>query len=408
MSRRPSPSRVSLPSAILALAGTCLLAGAAGSQAPDENDDVEANLLRAAKSEFLSHAPVLREFDEARTRWRKAIGLEYSVTYYAYAAGIMLGDEPPSGGSGEIALLGTWSPTMRWVENPVSLSFRIRDRRAFGRLAPASLGDEVGTLWGIADGFTDAGFQVPDFFFQHEFSRAGIELRYGQMTLDSQFDSYALSGSKQSFLNQAFASHPGVAFPSYGAGVSLMKTFDNGFGVGVGASNVQGTPGNERVDLKFTSDDLFECARFSYDFKACGTRASRAELLLWHSDALDATKLKQGQGASLTWEQEIDGPELRTFARFSAADGGATKVDLFATGGVGWTVNRNDLCGLALGIGRGDKSGHPVQAVLEGFYRWQPRPGFQVSPDLQILAGEGFDGSPGLRLVLGLRAGILF
>jgi porin len=374
----------------------------------DEADDIVATLRRADISENTQGARYLEEFAKARKQWQELIGLDYAVTYHAYGAAIAGGDDSPAGGSGELALLGSWAPGKNWSENPVTLNFRLRQRHAFGRLAPASLGQEIGALWGIADGFTDAGFQVPDFYFQHLFTRSDIELRYGQMSLDSQFDSYALSGAKQSFLNQAFASHPAAAFPSYGAGATLAKTFDNGFGIGIGASNVQGTTGGEPVDLSFESTSLFQCAQFSYDFKACGSRASRVELLLWHSDSLESADFKEGQGASITWEQEIDGPDLRAFARLSAADGGATKVDLFTSGGLGWLVNDRDLLGVAVGIGRGSDSRHSVQSVIEGFYRWQPRDGIQISPDFQILAGEGFVGTPGLRFVLGLRAGIQF
>lgn len=108
-------------------------------------------------------------------------------------------------------------------------------------------------------------------------------------------------------------------FPSYGAGATLDKTFHNGFGIGIGASN--------------------------------------------------------GQSAS---------------------------------GGLAWLVSDRDLLGTAVGVGHGSDSRHDVQSVIEGFYRWQLREGIQITPDLQVLAGEGFIGSPGVRVVLGLRAGIQF
>lgn len=402
-------SSSSLRITLLAGAGaTACLADPPAPEGQDEADDILATLGRTDISDNTNGDKILGEIAATRKRWQKFIGLDYAVTYYAYAAGISLGDDNPTGGSGELALLGSWAPGMNRVENPVTLKFRIRQRDAFGRLAPSSLSEEVGALWGIADGFTDAGFQFPDFYFRHVFTRHDIELRYGQMSLDSQFDSFALSGSKQSFLNQAFASHPAAAFPNYGAGVTLAKTFDNGFGIGIGASNVQGTTGADPVDLNFDSNSLFQCAQFSYDFKACGTRDSRVELLLWRSDALESGGLEEGQGASITWEQEIDGSKLRSFARLSGADGGATSVDLFTSGGLAWLVNDRDLFGVAVGVGRGSDSQHAVQSVIESFYRWQPREGIQISPDLQILAGEGFIGSPGLRLVFGLRAGIQF
>ena len=49
-----------------------------------------------------------------------------------------------------------------------------------------------------------------------------------------------------------------------------------------------------------------------------------------------------------------------------------------------------------------------MQAVIEGFYRIQIREGIRISPDFQILMGEGFRETPGVRVLAGLRAGFDF
>lgn len=375
--------------------------------AKDETDDIAANLERS--DEAVTGSGGLKEISELRKKWREAIGLDYSVSSYAYAAAMLGGGGVPADASAEVVLQGIWSPGKRWSDNPVELRFRLRDRQGAGGEAPATLGREEGTLWGIADGFTDAGFQVPDFYLRHVFPRSGTELRYGQMTIDSQFDSYALRGAKQSFLNQAFATNPSVAFPNYGAGLTLQQDFDNGFGFTLGVSNVQGTRvGEQNVDLHFDSKELFQCAQLSYDFKMAGERASRIELMAWHSDALEEVDQKEGQGLSLTFEQEIDGKDLRGFARIAASDGGAAAVDLIATGGIALKTREVDLVGLAIGCGRGADGGHPVQSVFETFYRWQPREGIRITPEFQLILGQDLNDSPGYRWVAGLRAGVDF
>ncbi len=374
-----------------------------------ETDDIAANLERTSETSAADGMGSLEKFSEVRKKWRESIGLDYSVSAFAYAAAMLGGDGVPADASGEIVLQGIWAPGKRWRENPVELRFRVRDRQGIGGDSPASLGQQEGTLWGIADGFTDAGFQVPDFYFRHVFSRSGTELRYGQMTIDSQFDSYALRGAKQSFLNQAFATNPSVPFPNYGAGLTVAQEFGNGFGFAIGASNVQGTQVNqENVDIRFDSKDLFECAQVSYDFKMCGDRASRIELMAWHSDAVDGTDLNEGRGLSLTFEQEIPELDLRGFARIAASDGDAAAVDLFASGGIAMQMTAVDLAGVAVGIGRGAETGHPVQFVCEAFYRWQPREGIRITPDFQIILGQGLTDTPGLRWLAGVRAGVDF
>ncbi len=375
----------------------------------DETDDIPANLERTDETSAAEGMGTLERISELRKKWREAIGLDYSVSAFSYAAGMLGGDGAQVDASGELVLQGIWAPGKRWRDNPVELRFRVRDRRGVGGGSPASLGKEEGTLWGIADGFTDAGFQVPDFYFRHVFTRNGTELRYGQMTIDSQFDSYALRGAKQSFLNQAFATNPSVAFPSYGAGLTLARKFDNGISFAIGASNVQGTRTDEHnVDIRFDSKDLFECAQVSYDFKRCGDNASRIELMAWHSDAVRSTGFEEGQGLSLIFEEEITEWDMRGFARLSASDGGAATVNLFASGGLAVKMTDVDLAGLAVGIGRGAETGNPVQSVLEAFYRWQPREGLRITPDFQLILGQGLVGTPGCRWVAGVRAGIDF
>ena len=81
---------------------------------------------------------------------------------------------------------------------------------------------EIGALWGLVDGYCDSGFEIPDFYLRHVFERPVIELRYGQMTIDSQFGGHQYSSSKKMFFNQAFSSDPAVAFPRFGAGFTLL------------------------------------------------------------------------------------------------------------------------------------------------------------------------------------------
>lgn len=164
------PSLFYLCLALLAGAGVAAcLAAPPAPEGQDEADDILATLERRDISATTNGDKVLEEIAAARKRWQEFIGLGYAVTYYSYAAGIMLGDDHPNSGSGsgELALLGRRAPGKHWNTNPVSLNFRLRQRDAFGRLAPSSLGQEIGALWGIADGYTDAGFQFPDFYFQH-------------------------------------------------------------------------------------------------------------------------------------------------------------------------------------------------------------------------------------------------
>lgn len=373
-----------------------------------EADDIAANLDRTDEDAATKDLGLLEDLVKRRGEWRDHIGLDSSVAYHALGMGALLGDDVPTAAGGDLTVQGIWAPGKDRREDPLQLRFRLRHRHGFGDPAPSGLDEELGALWGVTNGFSDRGFEVPDFFFRHRFVRSGIELRYGQMTIDSQLDRHALRGAKQSFLNQAFSSNPAVAFPRFGAGFTLAREFRGGFDLTIGTTNVQGTDDGRQVDFNFDSGDLFSAIQLGHDFQACNPGDSRMQLLLWHSDGVGSANPSDGHGASFTFEQELAGDDLRAFARIAWSDGGAADVNALIAGGMAWRRGEDDLVGMSAGCGRGSGAGHPVQAVLEFFYRWQPREGLRITPDLQILAGGDFNDSPGLRFIAGIRTGFEF
>ncbi|WP_193215097.1 carbohydrate porin [Luteolibacter marinus] len=394
----------------VAAALTAAVSSAASPEPPAnlETDDIDANVRRNNAGGPEENFDFLEEFATARERWREALGLEYAVTFHSVVAAALLGDGVPTAAGGDLTLQGIWKPWHRWMKEPTELRFRLRSRHAFGDVAPSALRSELGTLWGVTDGFSDSGFEIPDFYLRHFFPEHDLEFRYGQMTIDSQFDKHALRSSKQAFLNQAFSADPAVAFPRFGAGFTIAKSFESGLEVTLGASTVQGTQSGDQVDFDVSSGDLFQALQFGYDFSCRDDRTSRLQLLLWRSDAVDSAGTPEGEGASLTFEQELDGRDLRGFARLAWSTGGAAPVETLLSGGLAWSCQENDLFGIAAGIGRGSGPGSPVQIALESFYRWQPEDGIRITPDVQLILGDDFNGGPGIRLIAGIRAGIEF
>lgn len=405
-------SRPRSPLPLLAACCVCaepgLVTAAGPPAAGTEGDDIAANLGRTDETEATKGLGFLAEFAASRKQWRERAGLEFGVTYHTFGTGALFGDGLPTAAAGDLTVEGIWTPGHAWRDHPLDLRFRLRQRHGFGQPAPSALGEELGTLWGVTDGFSDRGFEVPDFHLRQEFPLHGIELRYGQMCIDSQFDSHQLRGAKQSFLNQSFSSNPAVAFPRLGAGLTLVKNFGNGLDLTLGGTTVQGTRGGEQVDFNLDSDDLFQAIQLGYGFRTRNDRDCRLQVLLWHSDAVRSAGLPEGQGVSLTLEQDLEGKDLRAFARLAWSDGGAPPLDTLAAGGLAWQCGERDLFGLAAGCGRGSGAGHPVQAVFEAFYRWQPRAGLRITPDIQIIAGEDLADSPGLRLLAGIRTEFAF
>ena len=376
-------------------------------------DEVGANLQRQKRLESLFSDWQSPEWVQAyrrnRDRWFERIGLDLGATYDMAGLAAYGGGDPDYGLSGDLTVNGMWLLTGKKWDRPLNLNFRFRDRFAIGgRSASEVAGATGGVIWNLIDGFSNAGFEVPDFHFVQHLPRIGMVIRYGQMTIDSQFDGNGLQSSKQAFFNRAFSSNPAVAFPRFGAGAVATWTPENsGFDFTLGATNVQGTQNGEQVDFKFASSDFFTAAQVGRDFNLWN-RPARAQFMVWHSDGVDSDQTPAGSGASLTFERWIASSGNRVFVRGAWADGEATDADRLVSAGIALERRENDLFGVAAGFGRGSSGNHEWQMVIESFYRWQIGPMIQISPEAQIVFGEGMEPSHPFRLVAGLRAQISF
>lgn len=380
-----------------------LMPAAAEEEKAERPEDIAREVEESGAADKPAASDLLGRWAETRREISERTGFSWSVGYRSAAIAAVGGNGVPFGASGEANFQGIWMPGHRWSDNPTELRFRIRHRHAIGGRAASELSGEIGALWGVVDGYSASGLEIPDFFLRHDFDRIGLELRYGQMSIDSQFGGHQLASARTFFLNQAFASNPGVAFPRFGAGLTAVQTFENGLSIGIGATTVQGTQSGAQVDLEFGSDDLFQVAQVSYDFKDRNELPHRIALLGWHSDRVEDAGQPDGQGLQLNYERTLDEDGTLFFSTFAWANGGANPLDLFLAGGVGRPCREDDFVGLAAGIGRGSGAGSPVQCVIEGFYRWQANDYFQITPDLQLLIGEDLTTGPGIRLIAGLR-----
>lgn len=297
-------------------------------------DDVEAGLDRRKWLEGTFADRDASEWLQAsrkrRDRWLDGIGLDIGATYDVAGLAAYGGSDSEYGFSGDFTVSGTWELFGKRWNRPLDLVFRFRNRHAISGLAASEVAGETGgLLWNLIDGFSDAGFEVPDFYLRQHLPSHDLEIRYGQMTIDSHFDRNALRSSKQAFFNRAFSSNPAVAFPRLGAGVTLLwKPEAYGFDLTLGATTVQGTQNGNQVDFNFESGDFFKAVQLGRDFQLCD-RPARMQAMVW-------------------------------------------------------------------------------QGVVESFYRWQIGPSFQVTPEVQIVFGDGLNPSHFYRFVAGLRAELAF
>lgn len=338
--------------------------------------------------------------------------LNVALSYSALFQGA-IGDGE-SGGSGELSLAGHWTfigekyPS-RLLERIgaerdglLALKFRLRHRHDLLENSAAELGGNIGSILGTTDGFSDSGFEIPDLYIQHIFHEGKIELRYGQLSVESRLDSHALRGAKKAFLNRVFSTNPTVAFPRFGAGATARWQINDYFDLTYALTQVQASKTGAQVDFDLNSGNLFSAIQPGFTWRGDGTE-NHIQAMLWASDSTD--DFEEDYGFSCGFEHHFDDNQKSLFVRASSSNGSQTDLDRMAVIGFGANRRDNDLAGIGIGAGRSSDTS-VIQGVLETFYRYQGPFDIQITPNFQLLIGDGMRGD--FAFVAGLRGHLDF
>lgn len=333
--------------------------------------------------------------------------LQAALSYDALALGALHDEQDWGAASGDVSLSLRWRLYQRSGRSPWILSARLRNRHAFGSLSPTDLRQETEALWGYADGFTDAGVEVPEFYFEHLFFKERLLLRYGQMAPDDLLDDHRQRSGKRSFLNQAFASSPAVGFPGAGLGLAVRWTSPHGLDLTGTFSNLESSNVDERADWSLNTDALFAGLQLGTDFKGIGGTPARFQVLTWNGDGLAGENLGASRGISVTFEQEI-GKHTRSLWRYAWSDGDLAPVAHLLVMGLTWEIHDLHRLGLGFATGEPSRPGQQRQTSVEVFYRHQVNANIVITPDLQLAFGDDIGRGPGWLALAGLRIGITF
>ncbi len=338
----------------------------------------------------------------------RKIRLETIFSYDMLGQGYASREQSIGASSGDATISGRWLLFGQKYNRPVYASFRLRHRHAYGDRAPSRLINDTGLIWKTIDGFTDAGLQIPNVYVSQELMDGKLKLHYGQFSINSFFDNHKLRSSKRYFFNQIFSDNPSIAFPSYGAGGLAQWKDDRNWDVSIAVSNMQGTDEEERVSLSLDSSALFYNVQGGLNFAGRENRNARVQLLAWQNKGNQEEHISDGSGVSLTLEHEGRTKGEQFVARYAFSEGEEARVDQLFMIGWGREIRRYDHVGLGFGLGRSSLKNSRWQGLAEVYYRWQVTKEFMLTPDLQIIVGEGLEGGDTLQLVAGLRAGITF
>lgn len=342
-----------------------------------------------------------------RLDWWQKLRVDFTLTYDVLTQAYNDRDVSIGGTSGDLSLSGRWLVLGERFKKPIYLDFRVRDRRAYSEHAPSDIEGQTDLLWGTINGFTDAGFQIPDLYFHQELFDSDLILRYGQYSIDSLVDKHRLRSAKRFFLNKAFSDNPTVGFPSYGAGFAFTWKPDDIWEFTGGGSNIQGTEGNTTVDFGLDSSALFWTVQAICNFTGIAGRNGRLQVMGWDSTDNKEEDYDSGKGLSITLEHVGADTGETYVARYTQSSGDPTDTDTLFFFGYGRDIRGFDSLGLGIGAGRSSTTSE-WQTVLETYYRWQVTKELVVTPDFQLILGDDSSGDDKVRVVGGIRAGIVF
>jgi porin len=350
---------------------------------------------------------LLEQWHAFNKQAREAMGLDAVFTYDALAMGAMGNDASWGNSAGDATLSVRWQINSDASESPLSLNMRVRHRHAYSDLAPSQLRQKTDALWGYVDGFTDAGFEVPEIYFEDKLFDQRLTMRYGQMAIDDLMDSHRLRSAKRSFLNQAFSSSPAVGFPGSGLGFVAQWESTSGWDLTLGISNLESSNQDDSAKWRLKSDAMFEGVQFGYSFTGLDSKPARVQLLGWNADALPEAGMSSGRGMSLTLEQKW-GERGRSFLRYAWSDGEAAATTDFVTAGIALDLRKTDRLGLSFAHGTSTSNAGASEGVIELFYRRRAGPNLHITPDVQFAFGDGIGGDSDWLMIVGVRVGFAF
>lgn len=350
-----------------------------------------------------------RPIDYIFTTDRLNVALNYSALVQAAIT------DNESGGAGEVSVTGRWifidekypSRMLQRLgsvgDGRISLKFRVRHRHRLFNDTPSALSTKIGSSLGTTDGFSDNGFEIPDFYLQNVFYKGRVELRYGQLSTETRLDSHALRSSKKAFLNRLFSTNPAIAYPRFGAGGIVRWQATDSLDLTYALTQVQASKTGTQVDFNLSSKNLFTGGQIGYTWDTSSELKNRIQMTAWAADSTE--EVKADYGISAIYELQLADSDNSLFARYGKSQGLQTDLQQMAALGYGQTVTEKDLLGIAVGAGEAAKT-KETQGVLEVFYRHHTKYGLEITPDIQIQVGRSIPGN--YSIILGLRGLIDF
>lgn len=312
-------------------------------------------------------------------------------------------------------IYGSWTVTGRDTPDTGQLVFKLEERsRLWTDIPPQSLGPALGYAGLTSLTFSDAGLLLTNLYWQQSFRSDRVAFVAGIVDVTDYMDVYGLGNPWTDFNNLAFSTNPTIPAPNQGLGAALRVRLGDNYYFLAGLADANGTPNDPLNGIEdfVQTGETFKHAEIGW-FESWEDRfTDNAHLTLWQSDPRDEAGVVAGWGLSASVGRTI-AERWSPFLRAGYADGGGALVDRAVSIGTGYSLfDGRDQIGAGVGWARapsrttGDATRN--QYTAEAFYRYQPIPSLQITPDLQLLANPAYALDQDKIWVGGLRIRFIF
>ncbi len=314
-------------------------------------------------------------------------GIQFTFAYSAmgqFATETRVGREDTAAG-GVLDFGGTWAILNRDGEWQGMLGFRIADQHKLGTsVAPAALGEEIGSVWGTSLAFDDVSLNVIEGWWEQRLG-SGAALRFGKFDSSGLIDAPALGNPFEHFMGQPFNLNNTIPFPAEGiAAIGELELYEK---VSIVAAVIDANGNGKDWDF----DSFFKVREYLTSIELGWSpklRQGQGEyhITYWKSDERVQAQVPEGEGYTLYAEQRFG--DVMPFIRYGHSSGGAAALKNMVAAGVGfYHAFGKQSNGIGLGYSWGEPFGDQArdQQGIEAYYRIQLTQEMAITPDIQYI-----------------------
>lgn len=308
---------------------------------------------------------------------------------------------------------GAWTLLNRGGANPGKLTFRIRNRQAWGdEIPPTQLAYQFGSIVNSGTGFGDSGWELNELAWRQSLMGGRFRFIFGNMSAISWYNTTALSSSLRGFQNSGMQSSLSKPGPGRGLGFGAGFQFSPNWVMVAGVHDAN-SKASENPLKTIKEQEYFYAAELRYLPSGPDKQMWDAfKIQLWYQDPLSDSGRKAAQGVALE-AGYLFNDRWYPFAFGGWSDGNASvfKQDFVAGLGVKIDARRrasNDYLGIAAGWGNPSVAQFQDQYTAEIFYRLQLLSSFAITPSVQLVRDPAANPEVNQVVLWGLRTRIQF